>query len=231
MANNIISAHDISYFAVLNDQWDYAAGPVRETGFAISVGFDNNISLSKINTETTITGNDKIKDEIASNRYELGGFLRIRYEKPVYLYWQNSLDVKTSLDREFNRNPNDKNNPIQNFESNVFSTDLIYSWQFLPNSRTSVQASLHGVYDYHFSDQNSGNSNGGYHFTGNQVSLFPSIDIYYYISPQMRLQFASSFTISSSRNISKFDNGDPDIKTTLNNYHHYISLHFVYSFF
>jgi len=25
--NNIISSNDINYFAVLNDQWDYAAGP------------------------------------------------------------------------------------------------------------------------------------------------------------------------------------------------------------
>jgi len=231
VANNIISVHDISYFAVLNDQWDYASGPVRETGFAISAGFDNNILLSRTNTETTSTGNGIIKNESVSNSYELGGFLRIRYAKPVNLYWQNSLDVKTSLGRNFYRDPNDKSNPLQNFESNIFSMDLSYSWQFLPNSRTSVQMSLQGIYDYSFSDHNSGASTEVYHSTDNHVSFLPAINIYYYISPQMRLQLASSFAISSSNNITKFDNGDPDIKTTLNNYHHSISLQFVYSFF
>jgi len=111
VANNIISAHDISYFAVLNDQWDYASGPVRETGFAISAGFDNNISLSKTNNEITTIGNATVVNEYASDIYDLGGFLSIRYAKPVNLYWQNSLDVKSSLGRRFNRNPNDKSNP------------------------------------------------------------------------------------------------------------------------
>ena len=111
VANNIISAHDISYFAVLNDQWDYASGPVRETGFAISAGFDNNISLSKTNNEITTIGNATVVNEYASDIYDLGGFLSIRYAKPVNLYWQNSLDAKSSLGRRFNRNPNDKSNP------------------------------------------------------------------------------------------------------------------------
>jgi len=231
VANNIISTHDIRYFAVLNDQWDYASGPVRETGFAISVGFDNDIALSTTNTETTTTGNSTFKNKSVYNAYDLAGFLRIRYAKPVNLYWQTSLDVKSSLGRNFYRNPNDKSNPLQNFESNIFSTDLIYSWQFLPNSRTSVRLSLHGIYDHSFSDQNLGTSTEVYHSTNNHVSFLPAINIYYYISPQMRLQLASSFAISSSNNITKFDNGDPDIKTTLNNYHHSISLQFVYSFF
>jgi hypothetical protein len=38
LANNIVVSHDINYFAVLNDQWDYASGPSRTSGFSVNTG-------------------------------------------------------------------------------------------------------------------------------------------------------------------------------------------------
>jgi hypothetical protein len=231
VANNIISSHDINYFAVLNDQWDYAAGPVRQAGFAISAGIDDNLAFNKSRQETIISGNNPINNNYDNNTYDIGGFLKMVYEKPVNLYWQNSFYIESSLNWEFVRNPHDKTSPIDNYETNKFRTDLNYSWQFLPNSRTSVAMSLSGFYQYSFGDMNSGTSNGNYHQRSNNLGIYPALNIYYYISPQMRIQFTPSFTITQSSSITKHDNGDPDLKSTLNLYRHNISVHFIYSFF
>lgn len=78
---------------------------------------------------------------------------------------------------------------------------------------------------------NSGTSNGNYHQITNNLTIYPALNIYYYISPQMRIQLASSFNINQSSSASKYDNGDPDTKATMHRYHHNISIHFIYSFF
>ena len=231
VANNVISSHDINYFAVLNDNWDYAGGPVRKSGFAVSAGINDNLTLDKSRQETIITGNSTVKNNSDNNKYDIGGFLRIVYEKPVNLYWQNSFYIETTLNREFVRDPNDKASPVYNYETNMFRTDITYSWQFLPNSRTSVGLSLSGYYQYFYGDKNSGTSNGNYHQTTNNIGVYPALNIYYYISPQMRIQFTPSFTINQSGSSSKYDNGDPDTKAAMHIYHHDISVHFIYSFF
>jgi hypothetical protein len=231
VANNVISSHDINYFAVLNDNWDYAGGPVRKSGFALSAGINDNLTLDKSRQETIVTGNSTIKNNNDNNKYDIGGFLRMVYEKPVNLYWQNSIYIETTLNREFVRDPNDKASPVFNYETNMFRTDITYSWQFLPDSRTSVGLSLSGNYQYLYGNMNSGMSNGNYHETTNSIAVYPALNINYYISPQMRLQFTPSFTINQSVSNSKNDNGDPDMKYTINTYRHDIAVHFIYSFF
>jgi hypothetical protein len=231
VANNVISSHDIDYFAVLNDNWDYSAGPVRKSGFAVSAGLNDKLALNKNRQETFISGSSTAKSNNDNNIYDIGGFLRMIYEKPVNLYWQNSIYIETTLNREFVRDPNDKASTISNYETNMFRTDLTYSWQFLPDSRTSVGFSLSGYYQYFYGDMNSGTANGTYHQRTNNIGVYPALNIYYYISPQMRITFTPSFTINQSTSASKYDNGDPDTRSTIHIYRHNISVHFIYSFF
>ena len=54
VANDIISSNDITYFTVLNDNWDYASGPARESGFAVNAGIGNNIQINRISDKYTV---------------------------------------------------------------------------------------------------------------------------------------------------------------------------------
>jgi hypothetical protein len=231
LANDLISSHDISYFAVLNDQWDYASGPQRETGFAVNAGINNHVSLLKDNHETLNATSDPVKNEDSSNSYSLGAFLKMRYAKPVNLYWQNSFNVVTSIGRTYFRNPDNKTNLADNYDNDFFMAELVYSWSFFPDSRTSVNMSLRGTYENSDGDHRSDVEGESYHLKTNQISFYPTISIYYYISPQMRIQFNPSVTVSRYFFASKYYNGDPILKSNWNYYQHNISFQFIYSFF
>ena len=86
VANKIVSKNDISYFAVLNDQWDYAAAPARSAGFAFNLGIDDYIILDRTHLKTVIDGGTPTRNEYITNTYFIGAFARVRYEKPVNLY-------------------------------------------------------------------------------------------------------------------------------------------------
>jgi hypothetical protein len=231
VANKLISSDDISYFAVLNDQWDYASGPVREAGFAINAGIDNYASQSNYSDELTITGNTPSKNEQSSNLYRIGGFIQVKKAKPINLYWQNSFEILLSAGREFNRNPKEKDSPVFNYESDIVKTYLRYSWQYLPNSRTSLGLDLNGTYQYSSGNRNSGIANGNYSDKGYNFSLYPAFNINYYVSPQLRIIFNSVFSETQARSTARYENGAPDSRVSTRIYHHDISFRLVYSFF
>lgn len=232
VANDIISSYDINYFSVLNDQWDYASGPPRESGFAISTGFDNNVSFSKFYQETILDNDDPIRSNSNKNVYELGGFLKLRYAKPINLYWQVSGYLKTSYNLEFTRDPNQNNSPEENFNTNLFRTDLNFSIQFLPNSRTSFKLYLEGFYL---------NSQGertimetapiDYMLKSNQLTLSPGLDFYYYISPQLRIQLNSALHVINSKSHTSYESPLLDDEHIWNRFQHNISINLIYSFF
>jgi hypothetical protein len=232
VANDIISSNDINYFSILNDQWDYASGPQRESGFAISAGFDNNVSFSKFYQETILDNNDPIRSNSKNNVYELGGFIKLRYAKPINLYWQVSGFLTTSYNLEFTRDPDQNNSPEENFNTNLFRTDLNFSIQFLPDSRTSFKLYLEGYYL---------NSQGertimetvptDYMLKSNQFTLSPGLDFYYYISPQLRIQLSSSLHLFNFKSVERYEPPLSDDELILKRNEHNISVNLTYSFF
>jgi hypothetical protein len=231
VANNIISSDNIRYFAVLNDQWDYASGPVRESGFSINAGIDNYASFSKYSDESIVTGNTPSKNEQSSNLYRIGGFVKAKKAKPVNLYWQNSFEIGASVGREFNRNPKEKDSPVYNYESDIVKTNLRYSWQYLPNSRTTLGLDINGTYQYSSGERNSGIANGNYSMKGYNFSIYPAFNINYYVSPQLRIIFSSVFSETQAKSTASYENGAPDSRVATRIYHHDISFRLVYSFF
>ncbi len=232
VANNIISSNDINYFSVLNDQWDYANGPPRESGFAISAGFDNNVSFNKFYQEIIFDNTDPIRSNSIKNVYELGGFLKVRYAKPINLYWQTSGYILTSYNVEFTRDPDHKDSEIDNFRTNIFRTDLNYSLQFLPNSRTSMELYIGGSFLNSQGERTLTNIDPvDYHYENNQLTISPGIELYYYISRQLRIQLNSSLHLYSSKSLEKFETPILDDEHILNRNRHNISVNLIYSFF
>jgi hypothetical protein len=224
-------SHDINYFAVLNDQWDYASGPSRTSGFSVNTGIEDNVIFSRSSQKTANNGEIPIKSTSHVNTYYIGGFILVKYAKPVNLYWQTSASFKTSYGFEFTRNPQDKNNSEVNYRTNIFDANMSYSVQYLPNSRTSIRLSLAGDYK---------NSKGGrtisdpnpldFQMKENQFSINAAFNMYYYISPQLRLQFVSNLSNYNYLNLNS-NNTAPDIKILSNSFHNDFSLTLIYSFF
>lgn len=231
VANKLISQNDINYFAVLNDQWDYAFGPPRESGFAVSLGFDNNIAFNKLYHEQNIFNNGLVAYNSKEMIAEAGGFLKFRYAKPINLLWQTSADFLTSYNLQFNRNPEDRDNLTENFRTNIFRTSLNYSLQFLPDSRTSIKFRIEGSIVNSQGERTLEPGPVDYKLSSKEVTLSPSLELYYYISPQLRAQFNSSLYLFKSRMLSDYENAFTDSDQIRNKNRHDFSLNLIYSFF
>ncbi len=191
VANNIVSSNDIVYFTQLSDQWDYASGPVRNSGFAVNVGINDEISLSntkyKIIYSETFTAND-------TNRiyeYTTGAFAKMQFSKPLSLFWQTDLSLKLSYDYLMTRDPSAGSSIAENYNSHVLYPDLSYSLEYLPNSRTSIGLSIGTTYRFTTGkrkaiDMLTNNVING-SMSGHDFYTHTGIAMYYYFSPQLRL--------------------------------------------
>jgi len=231
VANNIVKSNDINYFAVLNDNWDYAYGPARESGFYYNVGIDNGFNLSRKNTETIL--NDNTYESVyKSNIYQVGGFVNVKYAKPINLYWQTAANFQASYNLEYTRDPDDIDNQTVNYNTNIISTQLALSLQYLPNSRTSMKFSFNSS----FSNLRGDRTSGGmvpldYFLKGTSLSLIPKLDIFYYVSPQLQVQLNSSFTKNNTWLYSEYESTATIDKDIQSYYTNNISVKLIYSIF
>ncbi len=230
VANDIVSANDINYFSVLNDNWDYAYGPSRESGFSYNAGLDNGISFTRLKGETT-SGDYSYESGYKRNTYLAGAFINVNYAKPINLYWQTSAHFQTSYILEFTRDPEHKESQEANYRTDILSTDFGFSLQYLPNSRTSMELTINGLYQNAKGDRTSGVMIPTYYYIkNNSLALNPGLYIYYYVSPQFQIQLNSSFTIYSSDQ-GEYITTTPFKKDSWNYYKNNISVKLVYSIF
>jgi hypothetical protein len=231
IANNIVSSGDITYFTVLNDQWDYAAGPPRSAGFAVNAGIDDRLVFDRSHNETSDNGGIPDIEESYTNAYYIGGFSQARYEKPHNLYWQSSAFLKIAYGFEFARDPQNQDNPAENFETGIFNTMLGYSVQFLPNSRTSAELSFAADYFNSRGERTISNPDPMvYQMTDNRIRINTGFDMYYYVSPRFRVRLNTNLNYYTLSDL-KTNDINPAIKNILNSYNHNLSLKLIYSFF
>ena len=232
VANNIISSNDITYFAVLNDNWDYASGPARESGFAVNAGIGNNIQINRISDKYTVDNTVMIDNKYYSNIYEAGGFINMRYAKPLNLYWQTSAGLNTSYGIEFTRDPQDTENVIDNFETNIFRTSINGLLQYLPNSRTSIAIDLTGSYEHSNDERTLPDLDpDGYYMRSNLFYVDSSINMYYYFSPRFRVRLLALLSGSNDLMRVRYESTLPEDKYLTHSYFHNVTLTLTYSFF
>jgi hypothetical protein len=232
VVNNLISSHDMSYFAVLNDQWDYASGPSRATGFEVRAGINDKVTFNKDHNRSFYSGSNTGNNFIYTNTFEAGLFLSVKYARPVNLYWQSSLSLGTSVNREFTRDPKQRDNQASNYETNIFSTDLSYTLQYLPNSRTTIALNVDASWQTSSANMKTGDSNPvNLKNTGYELVFHPGIQIYYYFSPRLRCQLNPYFSIHKSNHELKEENSNPINYEDYNYSDKNVSLTLIYSFF
>ena len=230
--NNIVSSGDIVYFTRLSDQWDYASGPARNSGFLVNFGINDAISLSKRISDETYSFSH-IVDTSRLNVFTVGVFGNMQYSKPLNLYWQSDLTMNLAYNYLITKFP--LKNSGNDFNLNELSPSLGYSIQYLPDSRTSVRLSLGTNYMYAFGKIKTYDYVSGDYVNGrasrNAFSPFMRFDMYYYLSPQLRLSMNWNF--SNDLNSSKYKyeesnyNNDQKDRYLYNNF----SLTLTYSLF
>jgi len=231
VANKIVSKNDIGYFAVLNDQWDYAAAPARSAGFAFNLGLDDYISLNRSHSKTIFDVLPPINSEYTANTFFIGAFAQARYEKPVNLYWQSSFSLRASYGFEFMRNPNDESDIINKYNTKAILSAFGYTLSYLPDSRTSLRLSVSGNYSGHYWDINRpGLIPPHEKHSDNQFSVNTAFNMYYYVSPQLRVQLNASVFYNIQTSLNAADS-QPELKSTGNSLRQSSSLVLTYSFF
>jgi hypothetical protein len=220
----LIDSGSIYYYTLLNDNWDYAFGPVRESGFSVAGGISPEFSNSKNNN--TEDGNYFDLDSLYSTTYsyinnEIGGgpLIRISYEKPLNLYWQFWIFNQLNVSRLY-RKSELIDNDIES-KTNYKILDIRNQFQigfgYFPNSRTALQIYITEAYNFQNLDPED------YENTKSNIltSAF-NISLKYYISPRFRLDLNSRIDSDFTR--SKYANDE----FRYTNFDYYLNASLVY---
>jgi len=191
-----------SYYTLLNDNWSYSAGPVRNSGSRLSVGFgpslyyrsDKDLDFLHDSTANQAQLID-YKNEWNETRTTTGLNIKASYimEKPINLYWQNSTHFSAHYNisnegrstKHIEKEVVITDNAIENkFNSLVISASNTVG--YYPNSRTNVQMGARASYYQTFFEFPE-NEDEGYSFIPKNIfaGIFASAD--YYVSPRLRL--------------------------------------------
>jgi hypothetical protein len=232
-AKGLITVTDARYFTVVNDNWDYAQGPVRESGKRISAGLVPSFAYLRSDVKTTYSAPEDTS-ELKVTRNQPGIELQALYEieKPINLHWQKSMSVKLSYgySREMN-NSRDFEYPGVKSDAHQFRLDagIKYGMGYFPTSRTDIT----GVASLDFQQFNRKETLEDPHEQLKGYGLVPdfTVAVRYYISPQCRLNIDYGITYFYTNNNVK-DDIDPEFNYLKTNYlTQSFTIGFLYSFF
>jgi len=193
LETGLIESEDIVYFTLLNDNWDYSAGPVRESGFRVSGGISPEIEFYKTveteDEEYPLSGTSYSAEYSYANQ-EFGGrvLARLSYEKPLNLYWQLSISNEFRLSKSFGKTEIDEPGVDIAIKRDLFGLNN-YSqigFGFYPNSRTSMQIYASETVNF---DKYTPEDDDETKWIQSTSTLGFSFN--YYISPRIRLGIGS----------------------------------------
>jgi hypothetical protein len=141
IANQLVNQTNALTLSLINDNWSFANLPSRESGFRFSGGISNGYSLRNYKHDYIDVTNDYERSAVTYNLHLL---TNIKYEKPINLFWQFSINDRLEGGPAFEsdqtiQNEDEANTHRQSlYILNSFSTELGY----YPNSRTFVTLGL-----------------------------------------------------------------------------------------
>ncbi|MBE9469153.1 MAG: hypothetical protein IMY72_12645 [Bacteroidetes bacterium] len=188
VAKNYLKKSDARYFTTIEDFWDYGNSPMRNSGtrfsFAILPGY--------------YIYNNNLEDKIYSSSYKYNinallfdGGIEIKHEKPLNLYWQNSINLNAYAGL-IEGNLNNKTNSIEK-DIRIPNIQLGFNQSigFYPNTRTDISFRYSFQYVQLFDKADVQNEIIG--AGGKGAKAETDLLINYYISPKFRLNITSSF--------------------------------------
>lgn len=199
IANNLLKQSDALSTALINDNWDFADGPSRKSGFSIAGGISNGYSIISNETKYDDSDNDYLSNRVNYDLYLIG---KITYEKPINLYWQFFIRDEINIGPSFqNSNTEQFGTEIESKYSSInIMNGLNTGFGYYPNSRTNINLNANLSTRYIHEKNNSENAlsdnddsdllsySVGIQLTGN-----------YYFSRQLSLTINTGYNHSYSK--------------------------------
>lgn len=237
--NGISGTPDAAYFTSLNDNWDYAINPIRNSGYRVFTGLEANYAYLYQNKHTEYhVPNSEARDYQLNNAN--GGFYLvagINYEKPKSLKWQNSSSVKVGVGMQSGVETEKEPDIADESKYYLWTLPTVkltadYGFGYYPNSRTWLTFKwwlLSGwdkEMDGDSKDKKEDRQNNFYSYTG------PQFNAYYYLSEKLRLSltFNGVFRIDDTKYTYDVIEGAPE-KETSTQWNHQINAALTYSLF
>jgi hypothetical protein len=205
VAHNYLLKSDAKYFTTLLDFWEYGSNYVRNSGnrlsFAVYPGYYYNYYRN--------TGYGWLYNggKTRQSAFTVSGGLEYKHEKPINLYWQNTIEIGGYFGlmeiRQDSAGTNKKTESIPNMQIGYFQTISYY-----PNTRTNMYLTGSLQYINLFGKNDSDSDVIGFSGYGAKASL--SYSAYYYLSPKLRLSMNSSLYYI-------LQNSDDQIEMNFNN--------------
>ncbi|MDL2281784.1 hypothetical protein LJC44_01530 [Parabacteroides sp. OttesenSCG-928-G06] len=173
--NGLITESSATYFTTLYDYWMYGDRFKRGAGYEIEAGIKPAYSYFY----------SKYGNGSSKNNYPvINAIAAFSYEKPVNLYWQNSINA-TLMAQYADYKPK---NAIHSKDYQLALSGT-YMWGYYPTSRTNINMGITetAALVKQKMEDNYGEISRGYINT----SLF--LKAYYYFSPQLRLSADVAF--------------------------------------
>ncbi len=189
LAKNYVLKHDARYFTTLGDYWDYGNSPVRYSGSRISFAILPGVFYTHFD-ENNIS---YFPDENFSRQYSVYAFLvnaGIEYtkEKPINLYWQNSIGVYGFVGTVEGKINYLSENDKQTLRVPNIQAGFTHTIGFYPNTRTDASFGYEVRYIKLFDKYNVDKKIAG--LDGMGVNTAAHIAVNYYISPKFRLNLS-----------------------------------------
>ena len=191
-----------SYYTLLNDNWDFADGPVRRTGGRFSAGvipklqwvyYDSESAYHDTLNDPTILEDYNVISKSWIENWGIDFIAAYIWEKPANLYWQHTINASLAYSLEYDDRINktyemDTLSNHSRYETDSPNLKLVagYRLGFYPNSRTEVTLDINNILDQNwvkFDSENPEDKNANSFEVYHQLNL----SCYYYISEQLRL--------------------------------------------
>ena len=172
-----LATNGASYFTTLYDYWMYGDLFERKSGTEISGGITPGFEFAKYE-EVIAYDSKRLSPSIVAD-------VRLDYEKPMNLYWQNSAMVRVYGGYEYRYEEYDggagMESKLNNYNANL---NARYGFGYYPNSRTNINLGVEELLSWN-KLANKDADLGSDSYVGTHTSLY--LDLYYYFSPQLRL--------------------------------------------
>ncbi len=230
---------EASYFTLLNDNWDFASGPQRESGSRFSFGVAPRLMIDlnfRRDKYLDATNQESVIENKGQHR-AIGADVLMSYLRavPTSAEWQHDTYAEAvfSLLNTYaiTKNIDGGSSEVESFyKEPSFGARLSHEIGYYPNSRTSVSLLGEAGYQYFYKAKRKVSPLEEEESTTN-ISATLRLQGHYYFSPQLTFNAVLAGYYNSNKDMIRAIQTSAELTTHNRNYSSEISFGFTYSLF